>query len=212
MFFGKSSVSSPDAEKSVENLSETVCKKNNALDNLIAVNDNSLNAEILWCLKVINAHWSYNSCTDIAKLFHSMFPDSEIAGQFSMGKTKCRYIILYGLAPHFKSKLREAINSSIYYSLSFDESLNSVQQKCQMDFNVRFWNESRNIVEIRFYDSKFLERPNAKNLFESIKDASNGFRRENLLQLAMDRPNVNWEVLRKTMRCWLEIITVRRLI
>ena len=29
MFFGKSSVSSPDAEESVENLSETVCKKNN---------------------------------------------------------------------------------------------------------------------------------------------------------------------------------------
>ena len=62
MFFGKSSVSSPDAEKSVENLPETVCKKNNTLDNLIAVNDNSLNAEILWCLKVVNAHWSYNSC------------------------------------------------------------------------------------------------------------------------------------------------------
>ena len=85
-----------------------------------------------------------------------MFPDSEIAGQFSMGKmTKCRYIILYGLAPHFKSKLREAINSSIYYSLSFDESLNSVQQKCQMDLNVRFWIESRNIVENRYYDSRF---------------------------------------------------------
>ena len=38
-----------------------------------------------------------------------MLPDSEIAGQFSMGKTKCRYIILNGLAPHFKSKLREAM-------------------------------------------------------------------------------------------------------
>ena len=47
MFFGKSSVSSLDAEKSVENLSETVCKKNNTLDYLTAVNDNSLNAEIL---------------------------------------------------------------------------------------------------------------------------------------------------------------------
>ena len=142
MFFGKSSVSSPDPEKSVKNLSETLCKKNNTLDNFIAVSDNSLNPEILWCLKAINAHWSYNSCTDIAKLLHSMLPDSKIAGQFSMGKTKCRYIILYGLAPRFKSKLREAINLSIYYSLSFDENLNFVQQKCQMNLNVRFWNES----------------------------------------------------------------------
>ena len=65
-----------------------------------------------------------------------MFPDSEIAGQFSMGKTKCRYMILDGLVPHFKSKLREGINSSIYYSLLFDESLNSVQQKCQMNLKI----------------------------------------------------------------------------
>ena len=56
MFFGKFSVSSTDAEKSVENLSEAVCKKSNTLDNFIAVYDNSLNAEISWCLKVVNAH------------------------------------------------------------------------------------------------------------------------------------------------------------
>ena len=43
-----------------------------------------------------------------------MFPDSGIANQFYIGKTKSRYMILYGLAPHFKSRLREAIHSLIY--------------------------------------------------------------------------------------------------
>ena len=43
-----------------------------------------------------------------------------------------------------------------------------------MDVNVRFWNECRNIVETRYYDLKFLDRPNAENLFESVGDASNG--------------------------------------
>ena len=33
-----------------------------------------------------------------------------------------------------------------------------------MDLNVRFWNESRNI-ETRYYDSDFLEKTNAENLF-----------------------------------------------
>ena len=103
-----------------------------------------------------------------------MFLDSEIASRFSMGKTKIRYMILYGLAPHFKSRWREGMSSSIYYSLSFDESLNSVEQKCQLDVNVRFRNDCRNIVKTRCYDSKFLDRPNAENLFESIRDASNG--------------------------------------
>ena len=107
-----------------------------------------------------------------------MFLDSETASQFSMRKTKSRYMISYGLAPHFKSRLREAVNSSIYYSLSFDESVNSVEQKCQLDVNVRFWNECRKIVKTRYHDSKFLDKPNAENLFESIRDASNELRQE----------------------------------
>ena len=67
-----------------------------------------------------------------------------------------------------------------------------------MDVNVKFWNECRNIIETRYYDSKFLDGPNAENLFESIRDASNRLLWENFLQLAMDGPNVNWEVSTKS--------------
>ena len=176
MFLGKSSASSTEAEKSKNSSSENTCKNISTLDNVNAINDNSLNAEIIQCLKVVNVEWSYNSPSDNAKLFQCIFPDSQIASEFSVGKTKSTYMILYGLAPHFKSRLRKAFNSSIYYSLSFDESLNSVEQQCQKDVNVRFWNECRNIVESRYYDSKFLDRPNAENLFESIRDTFNGLR------------------------------------
>ena len=56
IFFSKSSASSTDAGKSVENLSsENTCKNISSLDNIVAVNDSSLNAEIIWCLKVVNA-------------------------------------------------------------------------------------------------------------------------------------------------------------
>ena len=121
--------------------------------------------------------------------------DSEIASQFFMGRTKIRYMIL----KIFKSSMKEAFNSSIYYSLSFNESLNSVEQKCQMDVNVRFWNESRNIVKTKYYNSKCLDRPNAENLFESIGDRSNRLQFEKLLRLAINGPNVNWEVLKRLM-------------
>ena len=66
-----------------------------------------------------------------------------------------------------------------------------------MDINVRFWKECRNIVKTRYCDSKFLDRPNAENLSESIRDASNGFTTRNFLELAMDGPCVNWKVLKK---------------
>ena len=79
MLFGKSSASSTEAEKSIDNSSsENTCKNISTLDNIIAINDNSLNAEIICCLKVVNAHWSYNSSSDIAKLYQCIFPDSEI--------------------------------------------------------------------------------------------------------------------------------------
>ena len=94
--------------------------------------------------------------------------------------------------------MKEAFNSSIYYSLSFDESLNSVEQKCQMDVNVRLWNESRNIVKTKCCSSKCLDRPNAENLFESIGDTPNRLQFGKFLRLAINGPNVNWEVLKKT--------------
>ena len=57
-----------------------------------------------------------------------MFPDSVIAKQFSMSKTKCAYVIHFDIAPIFKNDLIEQINGSPFYSVLFDESLNSLLQ------------------------------------------------------------------------------------
>ena len=42
-------------------------------------------------------------------------------------------MILYGLAPYYENDLVKRVNDSICYFVSFDEALNSVMQKCQMD-------------------------------------------------------------------------------
>ena len=73
-----------------------------------------------------------------------MFPDSEVAQKFSLGKTKCRYMIIYGLAPYLIKQLLKEINSASFYSVSFDDSLNSELQKCQIDVNVRYWDTKKN--------------------------------------------------------------------
>ena len=41
-----------------------------------------------------------------------MFKDSPNAGHFSMSKTKCSYLINYGLAPYFKDNFTKDINLS----------------------------------------------------------------------------------------------------
>ena len=136
-----------------------------------AVSINNLNAEILWCMYVVKGHLSYNLCSNIKELFNVMFPDSDIVAQFSLGTTKCRHVILFGLAPYFKNALIKDINNSLYYSLSFDEGLNSIVQKCQMDINIRYWDNKEKKVKTRYLDSQFLERPNADKLFQSLKTA-----------------------------------------
>ena len=45
--------------------------------------DNSTNADILWTLKVIMNRFSFPSSMGLDKLFKAMFPDSEIAEQFT---------------------------------------------------------------------------------------------------------------------------------
>ena len=67
-----------------------------------------------------------------------MFPDSEISFNLRLCKTKCAYLMNYGIARHFKRNLLKFINNSSFYSLSFDESLNSSLQSCQIDINIRY--------------------------------------------------------------------------
>ena len=52
-------------------------------------------------------------------------------------------MILYGIAPYWKVGFLRQINSFPQFSLSFVEILNTALQKCQMDVNVRFFNNNK---------------------------------------------------------------------
>ena len=75
-----------------------------------------------------------------------MFSRSDVVRQFNLEKTKARHIALYGIAPYCKAELIGQINSSPQFSLSSDESLNTALQKCQMDVNIRFFNNTTDMV------------------------------------------------------------------
>ena len=96
--------------------------------------------------------------------------------------------------PYFKDVLLKSINSSEFFVLSYDESLNKVLQEDQMDVHFRFWDDA-NEVSTMFYDSHFLKRANAKNLFECLQSSLKDVTSKNLLQLSMDGPNTSWKLL-----------------
>ena len=60
-------------------------------------------AKIKWALKVVLSHFSYRSCLGTNKHFKITFSDSALVKEFSMSKTKCAYVIRFGMAPIFKN-------------------------------------------------------------------------------------------------------------
>ena len=121
-----------------------------------------------------------------------MFPDSNIAQKYQMGKAKLAYVINFGLEPYFRNMLIYDVNTSPFFSISLDESLNECFQNCQMDVSLRYFNEKKNQADVRYFDSKFLGHPNAKNLLASLTQSIEKLCPNKLIQLAMDGPATNW--------------------
>ena len=80
-------------------------------------------------------------------------------------------------------------------SVSFDESLNRRQQKCQIDVNIRYWDGEKNVAQSVYYNLRFLQRPNVVNLKEEIMNAIQYVDVGKFLHLGMDGPSTNWNVL-----------------
>lgn len=76
------------------------------------IQQETLKAEIYWALETVVSHNSFNSNQTKPQLFQAMFPDSDIARQYSMKATKCSYLITHGIAPYIERKLQNQIQKS----------------------------------------------------------------------------------------------------
>ena len=140
-------------------------------------------------------HYSYNSCSEIGQLFQKMFPDSSIAQKFTFGKTKASYNITHGLAPYFHDLVYNSVLQSDHIVACFDESLNEVVQKCQMDLCVRYWDVNKSWAATRYFDSSFLGHATANNLQSSFTSLLNDQILSKIVQVSMDDPNLNLKFL-----------------
>ena len=135
--FQKSSDSIPTA---------TLKGTSHTLDKML-IDSSVLQAEVRCTLKVVMSKYSKSSCNDVTELFKIMFPDSDIAKSFTCAKTKCRYMIVYGLAPYFQSFLLDDLKDSAHHVISYDECFNSVLI-LDMDFAIQFWSSPKKLVAV----------------------------------------------------------------
>ena len=156
---------------------------------------NVTEAEILWAIRTCLTHSSLHSCDGISKLFSRMFSDSNIAKSFSLARTKCGYFINFGVAPYLKDLL-SIVDTSTFFVVSYDESMNRIFQEEQMDIGLRYFNDDTGLVETKYFDSPF-QRSNSENLHEKLLQSLSDLKLEKLLQISMDGPNMNWNVLKR---------------
>ena len=119
-------------------------------------NSDTIKAEIIWTLKSVMDGFSVRSNDELNETLSAMFPDSKIAGSFSMARTKSMYAINHGIYPYFKGLLLSSLSRSNIHVCSFDESLNNIRQTCEMNLYVRYWDIACSQVKVRYFESSFL--------------------------------------------------------
>ena len=154
-------------------------------------------AEIIWAIKTVMGHVSFNANRGIGDVFRTMFPDSAIAQKFSCSSTKLAYLVTFGIAPYFTEKLVDKIRASKCYVASFDESLNDICQQGQMDINIRYFHRDK--VVSQYLDSQFLGHSTAIDLLHAFKKGTSKLNPNKLLQVSMDGPNVNLKFLHEVI-------------
>ena len=167
-----------------------ICKSAGATNSmeLFLANDATLKAEILWTIKTVMAYYSSNSCDDKNYLFVRMFSGSQ---QYARGKTKCGYLVKFGLAPYFHHKVVSAVSKpGCLYTTSFDESFNKAIREEQIDLILRFWDTDENCVVSHYFKSVFLRHTRSLDLVKSFLKGLASLDQANMVQVSL---LINWK-------------------
>ena len=188
-------VSDSDQDQCPSSSSSDVQHKEQCTMLTFVLNASVTEAEILRAIRTVLTHSSQRLCDSLSKLFFRMFSDSIITKSFTLERRKYSYFINFGIAPYLKELLLAKLKSSGFFVTCYDESLNPVLQEEQMDVALRYFNNESCMVESSYFDSAFLKRPNSQNLHVKLLESVTALDLEKLIQILMDGPNVNWDIL-----------------
>ena len=87
-----------------------------------------IEAESLWSKFVSKHNLSFQTSDHATKIFHRMFPDSNIAKKFSCGHTKTAAIIKEALAPHYLQRTLHDVSN--FFAILMDESNDKTDKSC----------------------------------------------------------------------------------
>ena len=155
----------------------------------------SVKAEIVLAMTSVTSHLSGWSMEDLPDIIQYICPDSQIIKQVHLHRTKLVYIVNHGLAPYYKEKAISSVKEAAYFVSSSDEPFNSQSNKKQLDAHVNFFDDKSNRVEWKYIGSFFIGHGDAETCLKSLIDVLGNLDYvNNLIQMGMDGPNVNWNL------------------
>ena len=128
-------------------------------------------------------------------LVYTMFTDSNIAKSITFGADKMRYVVNYGIAPVFKSILIDSVRKAKVFVTLFDEILIEQTQNCEMDMLIRYFDDTENMVKVRYLTLNFMGHSTHTDLYREFSSALKEFDGNKLLQISMDGPKVSIKFL-----------------
>ena len=131
-------------------------------------------AEIMWAVDVVLSKHSFRSSANKSELFTAMFSDSQVAKQFSCGKTQDKYLLCFGVEPDFKEILCKTLSELELLVYQFDESYNQVVKKSQMDLHVRYWDSSLKNAKKNDITTQFLGKAAVADIMINFHKCMNG--------------------------------------
>ncbi|CAF1074423.1 unnamed protein product [Adineta steineri] len=154
--------------------------------------DKITRAECLWSMATAQLAISFNASQFLPEIFRSMFPDSQVATDYSLRSRKISYVISHGTGYYFTNELIKDVRKAYGFTLLFDETTIAGVRK-QLDIFFRYWSETKNCICVRFYKSIILGHATADIVSRSIIDSlkADGIDITKILMLGRDNPNVN---------------------
>ena len=89
-------------------------------------------SEIIRALDIISNNSSLNCVNNDNAKYSAMFPDSQIAKNFRMKRSKLTYVIQHGLAPYFIEKQKLEMKDKLF-CYHFDETTTAQKKSSMMD-------------------------------------------------------------------------------
>lgn len=151
--------------------------------------DLTIAAEIRWLLKILQDRLplKINDCAD--GLFQNMFPDSAIAQEFSLDKTKASIVFDYGIADYVRDTMIRDMEDIEWFVVYFFESEPLELEKYQMDIILRFWSEQA--VHTKYWTTVFIETKSVKHFVDAFLAGLEDLNTDKILQVLVNSPNLS---------------------